>query len=63
MVWFFGHEAYEILAPRPGIKPAPPALEGEALTSGPSGKPLPLSCYLMSPNLCPSFALSPSSLS
>ena len=51
MVWFFGHEAYEILAPQPGIKPAPPALEGEALTSGPSRKPLPLSCYLMSLNL------------
>ena len=28
MLWFFGHEACEILAPWPGIKPAPPALEG-----------------------------------
>ena len=51
MFWIFGHRAYEILAPRPGIKPVPPTLEGEALTSGPSGKPLPLSYYLMSPNL------------
>ena len=35
--WFFGREACGILAPRPGIKPAPPALEGEALTTGPPG--------------------------
>ena len=32
MFWFFGHESYKILAPRPGIKPTPPALEGEILT-------------------------------
>ena len=36
--WFFGHEACGILAPRPGIEPAPPALEGEVLTTGPPGK-------------------------
>ena len=36
---FLGHEACEILAPRPGIQPAPPALEGEVLiTTGPPGK-------------------------
>ena len=29
MFWFFGRKACEILAPRPGIEPAPPALEGE----------------------------------
>ena len=40
MFWFFGHEAFGILAPRPGIKPAPPALEGEVLTTGPWGSPL-----------------------
>ena len=40
MFWFFGHEAYGILAPRPGVEPAPPALEGEVLTTGPSGKSL-----------------------
>ena len=40
MFWFFGHEACGILAPRPGIKPVPPALEGEVLTTGPSGKSL-----------------------
>ena len=34
----FGPEACRILAPRPGIKPSPLALEGEALTTGPSGK-------------------------
>ena len=28
MFWFLGHEACGILAPRPGIKPTPPALEG-----------------------------------
>ena len=36
--WFFGHEAYGILAPRPGNEPTPPALEGEVLTTGPPGK-------------------------
>ena len=38
MFWFFGREAYGILAPRPGIEPTPPALEGEVLTTGPPGK-------------------------
>ena len=33
-----GREAYGILAPRPGIKPAPPSLEGEVLTTGLPGK-------------------------
>ena len=37
---FFGHEACGILAPRPGIKPVPPALEGEVLTTGLPGKSL-----------------------
>ena len=36
----FGHEACGILAPRPGIEPAPTALEGEVLTTGPPGKSL-----------------------
>ena len=35
----FWQEAWEILAPRPGIEPAPPALEGEILTTGPPGNP------------------------
>ena len=38
MFWFFGHEACGILAPWPGIEPAPPALEGEVLNTGPPGK-------------------------
>ena len=38
MFWFFGPEACGILAPWPGIEPAPPALEGEVLTTGPPGK-------------------------
>ena len=29
MFWCFGCEACGILAPRPGIEPTPPALEGE----------------------------------
>ena len=37
---FFGHQAFEILAPPPGIKPTPHALEDKALTTGPRGKPL-----------------------
>ena len=39
---FFGHEAHGIFAPEPRIKPAPPALEGEVLTTGPRGKSLEL---------------------
>ena len=35
---FFGHEARGILVPQPGIEPAPPALEGEVLTTGPPRK-------------------------
>ena len=37
---FFGHKACRILAPQPGIESAPPALEGEVLTTGPPGKSL-----------------------
>ena len=40
MFWFFGHKACGILAPQPGIKPTPPALEGKVLTTGPPGKSL-----------------------
>ena len=32
--WFFAREACEILAPVPGIDPAPPTLEGEILITG-----------------------------
>ena len=35
---FFGHKAREILVPWPGIEPTLPALDGEALTTGPPGK-------------------------
>ena len=38
MFCFFGWEACGILAPQPGIEPAPPALEGEVLTTGLPGK-------------------------
>ena len=34
----FGSEVCGILAPRPGIEPAPPTLEDEVLTTGPPGK-------------------------
>ena len=37
-VLIFGHEACGILALQQGIEYAPPALEGEVLTTGPSGK-------------------------
>ena len=36
--FFFDHEACGILAPWPGIEPSTPALEGEALTTGPPPK-------------------------
>ena len=39
MFCFFGHEARGILAPQPGIKLAPPVLEGEVLTTGLPGSP------------------------
>ena len=45
MFRFFGREACGILAPQPGIEPAPPALECEVLTTGPPGKS-PLFIYL-----------------
>ena len=38
MLRFFDSQAYGVLAPQPGIKPSPPALEGEVLTTGPPGK-------------------------
>ena len=37
-ILFFGQEACEILVPWPGIEPALPALDGEALATGPPGK-------------------------
>ena len=37
-VGFFGYKSCGILAPWPGIKSAPPALEGEVWTPGPPGK-------------------------
>ena len=40
MFYFLGHEACGLLAPPPGIEPAPSALEGEVLTTGPAGKSL-----------------------
>ena len=46
MFWFFGHKAFGILAPQPGIEPAPPAPEGNVLTTGPPGKTLKLSSYM-----------------
>ena len=45
MFWFFGCEARRILAPGPGIEPAPPALEGKVLIVGLPGKSL--SCLLL----------------
>ena len=38
MFWFFGQEACRILAPLPGIKLVPPALNGEVLTTGLPGR-------------------------
>ena len=38
MFCFFGWESCRILTPWPGIKPAPPAFEGEVLTTEPPGK-------------------------
>ena len=38
MFWFFDCQSCRILAPWPGIEPAPTILEGEVLTTGPPGK-------------------------
>ena len=38
VLFFWVCEACGILTPRPGIEPAPPALEGEVLTTGLPGK-------------------------
>ena len=38
MFWIFDREACGILVPWPGIKPTPPVLEGEVLTTGLWGK-------------------------
>ena len=46
-VWYFGCEAYGILAFQLEIELAPAALEGEVFTIGPPGKSLPsFSSYL-----------------
>ena len=37
MFWFFGRETCGILAPGPGIEPAPPASEGGVVAPGPPG--------------------------
>ena len=38
MFWIFGCEACGILTPQTEIEPTPPALKGEVLTIGQSGK-------------------------
>ena len=38
MLWFFGQEAYGILALQPGMESKHPDLEGKVLTTGPPGK-------------------------
>jgi len=38
LFWVFGHKAYVILAPWPGIESAPFALEGSVLTTEPPEK-------------------------
>ena len=41
MFRFFGLKACGIVAPPPGIKPTPSALEGDVLTIGLQGSPMP----------------------
>ena len=61
-VLVFGHNAGGVLAPQPGMEPAPPALEGEVLTTGPPGKSQECSVLLacLSPVLKSGFPLPPS---
>ena len=47
MFWLFGSKECGILAPRPGIEPAPPALEGEVLATGQPGRlPESILCFI-----------------
>ena len=46
-VLFFGQEVNEILASWPGIKPVFLVLEGEVLTTGPPGSPLPVEIWVI----------------
>ena len=46
MFWFFGPKACVILASWPGMEPTPPTLQGEGLTTGPSGKSLEVWIYV-----------------
>ena len=39
MFWFLASKTRGILAPQPGIKPAPPELEGKVLTTRLQGSP------------------------
>ena len=61
MFWFFGHKACGILAPRPGIEPIPPALEGGFLATDHQGVPLPSLLYLQAVCLEHAISLSPGS--
>ena len=64
MLWYFGHQAYRILAPQLGIEPTPPALEGEVLITGPPGKSLHMAfyCPIIAPFIPPLFLHGPSPL-
>ena len=44
-----------ILAPQPGIEPAPPTMEGKVITTGPPGKSME-KLFLMSPEMLESFS-------
>ena len=54
-ILFFGCEACGILAPQPGMEPAPPALEGKVLTTGPPAKS-PASCFNTENKYLPSWS-------
>ena len=61
MFWFFGPEVCRVLALQPGIEPAPSALEGELLTTGPPGKSLKVLMYWYNSNnsTCSAFQVFP----
>ena len=52
-VLILGPKAGGILGPAPGIKPPTPVLEGEALTTGPPGKPQSLCTLMLLPLMLP----------
>ena len=47
MLWLLWPQSTEILAPWPGVRPTPPALEGEVLATGLPGKSQSIEIFIL----------------